>query len=323
MAEISTWAFPDAFQPQPDALAFDLERAVSSVVRLRAEVPADAFTASLLGTERNGNGVVIRGDGLVLTIGYLITEAQTIWLTTMHGGVVPGHPLLYDYASGFGLVQPLGPLTEPAMPLGSAADVAEGDEIYVVGFGGRPHALKARIFAKREFAGYWEYVLDEALFTTPAHPEWSGAALVDAQGRLIGIGSLFVQEQQDNDAVQGNMFVPADLALPLLADLADGVSARLARPWLGVYAADAADGLVVNGVARRAPADRAGIKPGDVVLAVGGESVVGLADLFRKVWNVGPAGSDIGLTLLRGGARVEVQVHSVDRESFLKRPLLQ
>jgi S1-C subfamily serine protease len=323
MAESSAWAFPDAFQPQPDEVEFDIEKVVSSVVRLRAEVPEDAFTASILGTERNGNGVVIRADGLVLTIGYLITEAQSCWLTTMRGVVVPGYPVLYDYASGFGLVLPLGPLGVPPLPIASSASVAAGDEIYIVGFGGRPHALKARVFAKREFAGYWEYLLDEALFTTPAHPEWSGAAMVDRQGRLIGIGSLFIQEQQDDDAVQGNMFVPSDLVHPLLDELAGGVAVRVARPWLGVYTADAPEGLIVNGVARRAPADRAGVKPGDVLVAVAGEPVSGLADLFRKVWSVGPAGSAIDLTLLRNGARVQVQVQSADRDSFLKKPLLQ
>lgn len=323
MAETSAWAFPDAFQPQAADVEFDIEQVVSSVVRLRAEVPEDAFTASILGTERNGNGVVIRADGLVLTIGYLVTEAQTIWLTTLRGVVVPGYALMYDYASGFGLVQPLGALGAPPLAMGSAAEVDEGDEIYVVGFGGRPHALKARVFAKREFAGYWEYLLDEALFTTPAHPEWSGAALVDRRGRLIGIGSLFVQEQQDNDAVQGNMFVPTDLVAPLLADLSGGIAARVARPWLGVYTADAPEGLVVNGVAREAPADQAGVKPGDVLVEVGGERISGLADLFRKVWSVGPAGSAIGLTLLRNGARIEVQVQSADRDHFLKKPLLQ
>jgi S1-C subfamily serine protease len=323
MADSSAWAFPDAFQPQAGEVEFDIEKVVSSVVRLRAEVPEDAFTASILGTERNGNGVVIRADGLVLTIGYLITEAQSCWLTTMRGVVVPGYPVLYDYASGFGLVLPLGPLGVPPLPIASSAGVNTGDEIYIVGFGGKPHALKARVFAKREFAGYWEYLLDEALFTTPAHPEWSGAAMLDRQGRLIGIGSLFIQEQQDDDAVQGNMFVPSDLALPLLDELAGGVAVRVARPWLGVYTADAPEGLIVNGVARRAPADRAGVKPGDVLVAVAGEPVSGLADLFRKVWSVGPAGSAIDLTLLRNGARVQVQVQSADRDSFLKKPMLQ
>jgi len=194
MSEPSDWAFPAELQPSPGQARFDLEATLNSVVMLRAEVPQDAFTASILGTERIGNGVVIRADGLVLTIGYLITEAQTIWLTTNGGSAVAGHSLAYDQATGFGLVQPLGRLGLPALERGSAKSCGVGDEVTVIGYGGRSHALQAKVIAKREFAGYWEYVLDEALFTAPAHPQWGGAALVGADGRLVGIGSLLVQE---------------------------------------------------------------------------------------------------------------------------------
>src|SRR6195256_3312428 len=211
MAEAGNWAFPKGVQPQQDELRFDLDAALDAVVQLRSEIPDDAFTASILGTDRTGNGVVIRDDGLILTIGYLITEAETIWLTANDGAVVQGYPLAYDFTSGFGLVQPLGRLAvKPLLP-GSAALVETEDDVIVIGHGGHAHALKARIIDKREFAGYWEYVLDEALFTAPAHPEWSGAALVGDDGRLIGIGSLLVQEQIDEDTVHGNMFVPIDL----------------------------------------------------------------------------------------------------------------
>ncbi|MEO6928395.1 MAG: S1C family serine protease [Casimicrobiaceae bacterium] len=323
MSESSSWAFPAALQPQSDEVTFDTERVSASIVRLRAEIPDDAFTAPMLGTERHGNGIVVRDDGLVLTIGYLITEASATWLTTSGGNVVPAHPLLYDYASGFGLVHPLGTLAAPAIAIGDPARVDTGDDVYVIGFGGRSHALKARVFAKREFAGYWEYVLDQAFFTTPAHPEWSGAALVDAQGRLIGVGSLFVQEQQNDEATQGNMFVPIDLLQPLLDDLAGSSHARRpVRPWLGMYTADANDGLVVNGVAVNAPADLAGIEPGDIVVGIGGEAVHGLADLFRRIWRTGPAGSEVALTLLRKGTRVEVNVRSASRDDFLRKPLM-
>ena len=200
MAEPSAWAFPASLQPKAERLRFDLDATMNAVVMLRTEIPEDAFTAPILGTERFGNGVVIRDDGLVLTIGYLITEAESIWLTTNDGTVVPGHPLAYDFATGLGLVLPLGRLDVPALPSGSAASVGAGDAAIVIGHGGRAHALEAQVFAKREFAGFWEYVLDEALFTTPPHPEWSGAALVGMDGRLVGIGSLFVQEAVDDEA---------------------------------------------------------------------------------------------------------------------------
>src|SRR5688572_4309140 len=206
-----SWAFPESVQPQSDQTQFDLERAFDAVVLVRCEVPDDAYSAQTLGTERGGYGAVIREDGLVLTIGYLINEASQIWLTTNKGVLVAGHPLAYDQATGFGLIQPLGKLTAPHLQRGLAADVKAGDSAFVIGHGGRAHSLKVRIIAKHEFAGYWEYVLDEALFTAPAHPQWGGAALLDAQGNLIGIGSLLVQQEVSSESIHVNMFVPIDL----------------------------------------------------------------------------------------------------------------
>src|SRR6266571_915093 len=268
------------------------------MVLLRAEVPEDAFTAGILGTERIGNGVVVRDDGLVLTIGYLITEATTIWLNTNKGTAVPGHPLAYDQPTGFGLVQPLGRLGAPALARGTAASCRVGDEVVVAGHGGRKHALKARIIAKREFAGYWEYVLDEALFTAPAHPHWSGAALVGAEGRLLGIGSLMVQEELG------------------------GRTVRPSRPWLGLYATEVKGHVVVSGLAGGAPAERAGVQVGDIVIEVAGGRVGGLADLFRKIWSVGSAGVEVPLTLAREGTVSRVRVPSTDRQNLLKKPAL-
>jgi len=267
---------------------------------------------------------VIREDGLVLTIGYLITEAATVWLTRHDGSVVEGHPLAYDFATGFGLVLPLGQLDLPVVKRGSAASVAEDDNVYVVGHGGRAHALKATLFAKREFAGFWEYLLETALFTTPPHPEWSGAALLDDEGKLIGIGSLLLQEKVGDDVVDGNMFVPVDLVDPILDDLVrTGRSAEPPRPWLGMYTADRDDRLVVNGLASGGPAERAGVHAGDLVVAVGPKRVASLADLFREIWRQGPAGTEIALTLARGGAPVYVRVVSGDRNDYLRKPSLQ
>ena len=283
MAEPTRWAFPPALQPTQGEVGFDLKSALDSVVALHAEVPDDAFTAPVLGTDRTGNGVVIREDGLVLTIGYLITEAESVWLTANDGSVVPGHPLAYDFATGFGLVLPLGRLDLPAAERGSAAALAPDDDVYVLGHGGRAHALKATVFAKREFAGFWEYLLDTALFTTPPHPEWSGAALLDEDGRLVGIGSLLLQENAGDETVDGNMFVPIDLLEPILDDLVrTGRAAGPPRPWLGIFTADREGRLVVNGLAAGGPAERAGVHAGDLVVAVGGERVARLADFFRQ-----------------------------------------
>jgi S1-C subfamily serine protease len=324
VSESPRWAFPPALQPTQDEVGFDLKSALDAVVALRAEVPDDAFTASILGTERVGSGVVIRDDGLVLTIGYLITEAQSVWLTANNGAVVEAHPLAYDFATGFGLVQLLGRMSLPRLELGTAATIAPDDDVFVLGHGGRAHALKATVFAKQEFAGYWEYLIDDALFTTPPHPEWSGAALLDDSGSLIGIGSLLLHEAVHDKAVDGNMFVPVDLLKPILDDLMrTGRSAQPPRPWLGVYTADAQGRLTVSGLAQGGPADRAGVQLGDQVVAVGGVRVGSLAELFRAVWRLGPAGAEVPLALVRGGASVEVRVRSANRHDFLKKPSLQ
>ena len=324
MAESTQWAFPPAVQPNPEELSFDLKAALDAVVLLRSEVAEDAFTASILGTERMGNGVVIREDGLILTIGYLITEAQTIWLTLNDGTAVQGHALAYDSASGFGLVQPLGRLRAPALARGSATAVSTGADVIVIGHGGRAHALKAHIIAKREFAGYWEYLLDEALFTAPPHPQWGGAALVGTDGRLLGIGSLLVQEALGDETISGNMFVPTDLLDPILDEMLKfGRPARPPRPWLGMYTGEAEERLAVTGLATGGPADAAGVKLGDMVLEVAGERVTGLADMFRKVWRLGQAGVQVPLTVTRDAQVLHVELRSADRNDFLKKPQLQ
>jgi S1-C subfamily serine protease len=323
MAETSNWAFPASMQPSAEDTPFDLDAALDASVLLRAEVPEDAFTAPLLGTERTGNGIVIREDGLVLTIGYLITEAESIWLTTNSGAVVQGHVLAYDQATGFGLVLPLGRLDAKPLARGSAASVQQGDEVIIIGHGGRAHSLKAKIVAKREFAGYWEYVLDEALFTAPAHPQWGGAALIGNDGRLLGVGSLLVQEAVGGKAVDGNMFVPIDLLQPILDDmLKTGRSARPPRPCLGLYATEMDGHLVVGGLAPSGPAEKAGLKLGDLILEVGGERVTGLAQLFRRIWAAGPAGSEVALSVSRRGATIRSAIRSADRADFLKKPRL-
>ena len=324
VADQTHWAFPSELQPKSGEVAFDLGAALNAVVALRIEVPDDAFTAPMLGTERTGNGVVIDNDGLVLTIGYLITEANSIWLTTHSGNVVPGHALAYDQVTGLGLVQPLGKLDLRPLPRADLESADLDGDVFVLGHGGRGHALRARVFARREFAGYWEYLLDEALFTTPPHPEWSGAALLDASGRLVGVGSLFIQEADDDETVKGNMFVPSELIEPILDDmLRIGRADRPSRPWLGIYTAETKDGIAIQGLASGGPAERAGVQLGDVVRDVAGEPIDGLADFYRSVWQRGAAGAEIPLTLAREGKVTNVTVRSVDRSALLKKPQLQ
>jgi len=324
MPEINEWSFPSDLQPRAEEVSFDLGSVLRSLVLIRAEIPEDAFTASVLGTERVGNGVVIGEDGLILTIGYLITEAESIWLHAHDGSVIAGHALAYDFATGFGLVQPLGRIAAPALARGESASAEVGSDVLVIGHGGRAHALKAGVFAKREFAGYWEYLLDEALFTSPPHPQWGGSALVGGDGRLIGVGSLFVQEAIHGSTVQGNMFVPIDLLEPILDDLLRfGRSRQAPRPWLGMYTAENEGKLVVGGLAKGAPAEVAGVRLGDIVLEFDGARASGLADLLRKTWSVGAAGVEVPLTLARDSEVKHIRVRSADRHDFLRKPALQ
>jgi S1-C subfamily serine protease len=323
MSSSADWEMPLAVQPKPEHYDYDLDEALSCVVGLRAIVPGDAFTAETLGTERAGNGVLIR-DGVVLTIGYLITEAQTIWLHPAEGPPAPGHVLAYDQETGFGLVQALGKLDLPVIPIGQSRNTKVGDPVVVAGAGGRRHSVAARIAAKQEFAGNWEYVLDEAIFTVPAHPFWGGTAMIGRDGDLLGIGSLQVQQARgEGEVAPLNMIVPIDILKPILDDLLTmGRPNRPARPWLGLNATEVDDKVVVARVSEAGPARRANLRVGDIVLAVAGTRVSDLAGFFRKVWSLGKAGVDVPLMIYRDGRTIEVRVTSGDRNRFLKGPSL-
>jgi S1-C subfamily serine protease len=321
MSDATHWSFPTRLRPDPAELDFDLSAALRSVVLVHSEIPEEAFTASFLGTERIGHGTVISPDGLILTIGYLITEAQTVWLTTNEGSVVAGHALAYDQASGFGLVLPLGRLDAPYLQRGSSAAAEVDDDVIVIAHGGIEHALAAKIIARREYAGYWEYLLEDAIYTSPPHPQWGGAALVARDGRLIGVGSLILQEAVAGNAFDANMFVPIDLLEPILDDMMKfGRPSGPPRPWLGMSTTVTHGQLVVGSLTQGGPAHRAGVRVGDVVLEVAGEPVKELGELFRKVWSIGPAGSEIPLTVARGHSTAQVRVRSADRNDFLAKP---
>ena len=323
MSEPQQWAFHESVQPKADETQFDLGAALDGMVLVRAEVPTDGYTVSTLGTERGGYGAVIREDGLVLTIGYLINEASQIWLTTNRGQFVEGYRLGYDHTTGFGLIQPLGKLAAKPLKRGLASDVKVGDTAFVLGHGGLDHALKTEIADKREFAGSWEYVLDEAIFTTPAHPQWGGAALLDTQGDLIGIGSLLVQQDVKGEAVHANMFVPIDLLHPILEGLATtGRSPQPAHPWLGMSTQESDGKLIVSRLTPGGPGHKAGVQAGDIVLKVGGTRVTELVEMFRTVWKLGAPGVEVPLTLARAGDVLHITVKSGDRHDFLRKPKL-
>ena len=309
-------------RPSQGAYGFDLDRALSAVVALEARTPQDAFTAASLGAERVGNGVVIGPNGLIVTIGYLIMEADAVVLTLEGGRRVAAHALGSDPVTGFGLVQALEPLGLPTLRLGDSAGLRAGSPVIVAGAGGRAHAAAGEVVTRMRFAGYWEYLLDDAIITQPGHPHWSGAALISPAGDLVGVGSLSLEGQTRSGAVKPiNMFVPVDLLPPILDDLARGRPAHPARPWLGVLAQDLdPHAVVVAGVNPHGPAARAELRRGDVILAVDGEPVSDLADFYRKLWAQGPAGATIPLRLQRDGDVFDVEVRSIDRTSMLKKP---
>jgi S1-C subfamily serine protease len=317
---------PEELRPDLADYAFDLNAALGAVVGLKARAPADAFSARTLGTEREGSGVVIRADGLVLTIGYLVSEAESIWITTAAGRVVPGHALAHDFDTGFGLVQALGRLDAPHVELAGAAMPETGVQtvLAAAGKGDDGGAVACSLVAKEPFAGYWEYLLEEAFFTAPAHPSWGGAALIGPEGTLLGIGSLILQHRDKRGRrLDLNMCVPVALLHPIMGDLLSyGRVNKPARPWLGLYAADQEEGIVVASVASKGPAERAGLRAGDRILGIDGQEAGDLAALWRGLWSRGSAGVKVSVEAERDGRRFSVPVASADRASFMKAPRL-
>ncbi len=310
-------------EPSTPNVSVDVGQILPSVVSVRTTIPDDAYTASILGTERTGHGVVIGENGLILTIGYLVMEAESVWVIDHKGRPSAAHVLANDQETGFGLVQTLAPLQLPAVGLGSSVNAGVGDPVVVLGYGEASDAVQARIVSRREFAGYWEYLVDNAIFTEPTYPDWSGAALFGRTGELLGICSLFIQRGDGEAASDQNMFVPIDLLKPILDELtAQGETSRPSRPWLGMFTMEAEDRLAVAGLVDNGPANKAGVKVGDFVLAVGGVPIADLADMYRRIWALGRAGAEVPLSIGRDGRTFDVTVHSGDRSDRLKAPPL-
>jgi S1-C subfamily serine protease len=305
--------------------ATSLTPTFDALVSIKARIPEDAMSAGLLGTERVGHGVRIREDGLIATIGYIVNEAETIWIGSRDGVTAPGVAIGYDFESGFGLVKPTLPLPGATIEIGSAASLSVGDDVLVVGSDSSDDGLTAEVVAKREFAGRWEYLLDEAIFTTPPHDSWSGAALLDPRGRLCGIGSLVIQNFDiDDELTTVNMFVPIELLMPIVDEICEqGRRKAPARPWLGLLVDDSHDRLMVVGVYRNCPGDKAGLKPGDLIVGVNGKPVDDLATMFRRVWRLGVAGAEIPLTVVRDTEQFDAVVQSADRALFQRRGTVQ
>ena len=295
------------------------EQLLSGVVHIKTFITPDGRTTENLGREREGTGIVIDNNGLILTIGYLMVEAISAEVATSDGHTVAANPVGYDNESGFGLLQTITPLKVRALQMGKASEIKVGDPVVVASYGGPRGVSPVHVVSKREFAGNWEYLLDEAIFTAPPHPAWSGAALISHDGKLVGVGSLVVGDASGKgDNVRGNMFVPIDRLTPILADLISDGRPAVAHPWLGLNTDDVNGHLYVSRVTPGAPAEKAGLRKGDIILAVNGETPTSLPDFYRKIWSQGQAGADIPLDVLQNHQRRSLQVHSINRLDHLK-----
>ena len=303
-------------------LVVNPELVVAPVTSIRTEVPSDAHTAPYLGVEREGNAVLINSDGLILTIGYLLLESRSIWVMAQDGNWLSADFVGYDFDSGFGLARARDPLNLVPIELGDSTNLKKGSSVFIAAHGGRDHCAGATVIERREFAGYWEYLLENAIFTAPAHPNWSGAALIGVNGMLYGIGSLLIDDPANNTAgTQGNMFVPIELLSPILDDmLSSGRTRRPPRPWLGMFTAEMQTGIVVVHLTPEGPAHRSGLALDDVILRVGGEPINDLAHMYRKIWGLGDAGAIVPLTVMRDSVGVEVAVKSANRYEHFRTP---
>lgn len=308
--------------PGLKAQSFDPEvrDTLSAIVAVQAKIPPDARTALALGTERQGSGVIIDGSGLIVTIGYLILEASEVEVAAADGRTVAAEIVAYDHNTGFGLLRATQPLEARPMALGTSAHVGEGDHVLISAFGGVAAVRPAVTVSRREFAGYWEYLLEGAIFTIPPYPMFGGAALIDNRGRLVGIGSLIVGDAVQGDrTMPGNMFVPVDGLKAIMADLlVHGHAASPSRPWLGVYSQEEAGHVLVQRVAEGGPASRAGIRAGDIIAKLNGETVTDLASFYRKLWKDRKPGDRVGITVLRGTEMRHLDVETGDRYAWLR-----
>jgi S1-C subfamily serine protease len=298
----------------------DVDAMLSAIVRVNMRAMKGARSAGNLGAEREGTGVVIDEGGHILTIGYIVIEAASIEVTTQANKAVPATLAAYDHASGFALLRagaPMGDVTP--LPLGSADALALREPVVVLPHGGRESASVVHVVSKRKFTASWEYLLESAIFTSPPSMHWAGAALVNREGKLVGIGSLLLRAVDPAQALPGNMFVPVDVLKPILADLiAKGRRSGPARPWLGLGTEEIQGRLIVANVSSGGPAEQAGIRRGDIVLGVGADAVGGHEEFYRKLWSLGPAGIEIPLKILQGTELKDFKVRSIDRFQYFR-----
>lgn len=293
---------------------------LAAVVKVRMKAVPDARTSHYLGAEREGSGIVIDDKGHVLTIGYIVLEADSIEITTADGRSVPAALVGYDHDTGFAVLHASLPLGAKPIALGDSSSVEERDPVMVLPYGGREAVSLAFVVSRREFSANWEYLLDSAIFITPPSPHWAGSALIDRRGRLVGVGSLLVRDSARTETpVPGNMFVPTDLVKPILTELIATGHAGPPHPWLGLSTGEVGGHLLVMRVSPEGPAEAAGMRSGDIVVGVGSDVVNTQADFYRKVWSLGHAGVEVPLKVLQGAAVKDLKLRSIARADYLRK----
>lgn len=298
-----------------------LREAVGAVVRIRMRALRDATSMELLGPDREGTGVVIDSSGLILTIGYIVVEASRIDIFTADGRNVPATLIAFDQPTGLALLRASAPLTVKPVELGDSTRLEATEAVLVASAVG---ADVAYVASRRTFTGYWEYILEDAIFTTPPRGDFAGAALIGRDGRLLGIGSLFVADaMQPKASLPGNMFIPINTLRPILGDLIANGRRSEARPWLGVHTQEIQGRIVITRVTPESPAQKAGLGRGDIITAIDGQELSGQADLYKRLWAYGKPGVKVPLRVLKGNRMLDVGVESMDRfDHFRSQPTL-
>jgi S1-C subfamily serine protease len=315
---------PSSLRPKQKNFDFELEKTLSAIVGISSRIPETAHSAQTLGTKRIGHGVFIKANGLVVTVAYLAMEADEIWLSLSNGHKIQAHALAFDFDTGLCLLQPLAHITTPYLSMGSAKALKVHDRVILAGAGGLHHAIASEVVARQSFAGYWEYLIHNAILTSPAHPQWGGAAMINDKGELVGIGSLQLEQESEQGETEAlNLCIPIDVLPPILDELISyGRPNRPARPWLGCHAAEIENQIVIIGISKRSPARRADLRTGDIVRAIDGKPLSSLSDFWRHLWSAGPAGCDVKLTLFREDTEFDVTIRTTERMRVMRQEKL-
>jgi len=299
----------------------DILNIYKSVVKIDSIIPPEARTAQSLGTVRGGNGVVI-DDKHILTIGYIVVEAETITITLPDGKKFPGELIGYDHTTGFGILRTIIQSDLTPLKIGDSDQLTKEDFLYVLPYltEGRPSAVK--MVSRRSFAGWWEYFLDKPIYTYPANSSFAGSALINEYGEVLGIGSLYVGDAAATGiSSPGNMFVPINDLKPILDDLIEnGRRTKDIKPYMGLTSSDNTGEVKITRVNDNGPAAKAGFSVNDTILAVNNEKINNIEDFYKVVWSFGGPGTKLQFDIERNQKKLNIELTTMDRNDFFVKP---